>query len=131
MKYESTAMSIDVKRYFNIQTAKPVSAKSFVTKTPIESTQSSNTLNCDVEMTDNPVTGNDLTAVKSTRTYRVNDPIAPGGRRDIDREELARGYEYGSTAVHISESDENVTNFETKQSFSIIGFIPSDKVRQL
>ena len=82
-------------------------------------------------MTEAPATANDLTSVKSTRTYRVNDPTAPGGRRDVDREVLARGYEYGSTAVPISESEENVTNFETKQSFSIIGFIPSDKVCQL
>jgi ATP-dependent DNA helicase 2 subunit 2 len=82
-------------------------------------------------MTEASATANDLTSVKSTRTYRVNDPNAPGGRRDVDREVLARGYEYGSTAVPISESEENVTNFETKQSFSIIGFIPSDKVCQL
>jgi ATP-dependent DNA helicase 2 subunit 2 len=124
-------MYIDVKRFFNIQVAKPVSAKSFATKAPMASTQSSNTLNGDVEMTDAPANGNDLTAVRSTRGYKVNDPSAVGGRRDISHEELARGYEYGSTAVHISESDENVTNFETRQSFSIIGFIPSDKVCQL
>jgi ATP-dependent DNA helicase 2 subunit 2 len=124
-------MSIDVKRYFNIQVAKPASAKSFVIKAPTASTQSSNTINGDIEMTEAPATENDLTSVKSTRTYRVNDPSAPGGRRDVDREVLARGYEYGSSAVPISESDENVTNFETKQSFSIIGFIPSDKVCQL
>lgn len=130
-KYENTALSIDVKRYFNIQVTKPVSAKSFVTKAPIASNPSSNTINGDIEMADASATENDLTTVKSTRRYRVNDPNGPGGRRDIDREELARGYEYGSTVVHISESDENVANFETKQSFSIIGFIPSDKVCQL
>jgi ATP-dependent DNA helicase 2 subunit 2 len=130
-KYEKTALYIDVKRYFNVQVAKPASAKIFVIKAPIASTQSSNTINNDAEMTDAPATENDLISVKSTRTYRANDPNAPGGRRDVDLELLARGYEYGSTAVPISESDENVTNFETKQSFSIIGFIPSDKVCHL
>jgi ATP-dependent DNA helicase 2 subunit 2 len=127
-KYETTAMYIDVKRYFCTKNAKPASAKSFVTKAPIASTQSSKTVNSDVDMIDAPANGNGLLTVKSSRTYRVNDPIAPGGRRDIQQEELARGYEYGRTTVHISESDENVTNFETIKSFSIIGFIPSDKV---
>ncbi|KAE9379177.1 putative Ku family DNA helicase [Stipitochalara longipes BDJ] len=126
-KYEKTAMYIDVKRYFCTKIAKPVSAKSFVTKTPLASTQSSNTLNDDIDMTDAPANGDDLSTVRSSRRYRVNDLIAPGGRRDIQQEELARGYEYGRTTVHISESDENVTNFDTVKSFSIIGFIPSDK----
>jgi ATP-dependent DNA helicase 2 subunit 2 len=127
-KYESTAMYIDVKRYFNTHIARPVGAKSFATKTPIPSTQSSNTLNSDIDMTDAPANGDDLAAVRNERTYKINDPSAPGGRRDVKHEELAKGYVYGRTAVHISESDENVTNFDTIKSFSIIGFIPSDKV---
>jgi ATP-dependent DNA helicase 2 subunit 2 len=130
-KYKSTAMFIDVERYFKTHIAKPVSAKSFVTKPSMASTQSSSTLNGDVEMTDTPSNGDDLLVVRSSRAYKVNDPSAPGGRRDVAQEELARGYEYGRTTVHISESDENVTNFETIQSFSIIGFIPSDKVCDL
>jgi ATP-dependent DNA helicase 2 subunit 2 len=124
-------MYIDVERYFRTHIAKPVSAKSFIAQTPMASTQSSNTINGDIDMTDAPANGDDFTAVRSSRTYRVNDPSAPGGRRDIELEELARGYEYGRTTVHISESDENVTNFETTQSFSIIGFIPNDKVCDL
>ena len=90
-----------------------------------ESAQSSNT--ADVEMGGTDGTG--LTSVKTARTYRVNDETAPGGKRDVEREDLAKGYEYGRTAVHISESDENVTKLETLKSFSIIGFIPNDKVR--
>lgn len=127
-KYESTAMYIDVKRYFNTHIARPVGAKSFANKVPIPSTQSSNTLNGDIEMTDAPANGDDLSAVKNARTYKINDPGAVGGKRDVKYEELAKGYLYGRTAVHISESDENVTNFDTIRSFSIIGFIPSDKV---
>lgn len=121
-------MYIDVKRIFKTKTAKPVSAKSFVTKTPMASTQSSNTLNGDIEMTDAPANGNGLSAVMTSRTYGVNDPSAPGGRRHVGQDELERGYLYGRTTVHISDSDKNVTDFETKKSFSIIGFIPSDKV---
>ena len=130
-KYAGTAMYIDVKRYFCTKAAKPVSAKSFVTKTTLASTQSSNTLNGDVDMTDAPANGNDLSTVKSSRTYSVNDPVAPGGKRNIQQEELARGYEYGRTTVHISDSDENVTTFDTFKSFTIIGFIPNDKVYSL
>jgi ATP-dependent DNA helicase 2 subunit 2 len=130
-KYPDTAMHIDVKRYFKTKIAKPVSASSFVTKTPIASTKSSNTLISDVDMTDAPANGDELSAVRNARTYKVNDASAPGGKRDVVREELAKGYEYGRTAVHISDSDENVTRLETIKSFSIIGFIPSDKVCEL
>jgi ATP-dependent DNA helicase 2 subunit 2 len=66
--------------------------------------------------------------VRSARTYKINDPSAPGGKRDVDREDLAKGYEYGRTAVHITESDENVTKLETFSGFEIVGFIPNDKV---
>jgi len=130
-KYPDTAMYIDIKRYFKTRIAKPVSASSFVTKTLIASTQSSYTINDDVDMTDAPAKGDDLSAVRNARTYKVNDASAPGGKRDVVRDELAKGYEYGRTAVHISESDENVTRLETIRSFSIIGFIPSDKVCEL
>jgi len=69
-----------------------------------------------------------MSIVRSARTYKINDPSAPGGKRDVDREDLAKGYEYGRTAVHISESDENVTKLETFSCFEIVGFIPNDKV---
>ena len=72
--------------------------------------------------------GVDFSAVKQARTYKVNDPDAPGGKRDVEYESLAKGYEYGRTAVHISESEHNITKIETLKSFSIVGFIPYDKV---
>ncbi|KAF4629482.1 hypothetical protein G7Y89_g8662 [Cudoniella acicularis] len=126
-KYPETALYIDVKRYFRTKAAKPPSASSFVTRsTPTDgesSVQSSNTVQGDTEMQDAP----DLSLVKSAVTYKVNDVSAPGGRRDVERDDLAKGYAYGRTAVHISESDENVTKLETLESFTIIGFIPSDK----
>lgn len=119
-------MSIDVERYFRTKQAKPVSASNFVVKSDMasDSIQSSNTM--DVEMSG--MDGAGLTAVKNARTYKVNDESAPGGKRDVEREDLAKGYEYGQTAVHISESDENITKLETIKSFSIIGFVPNDKV---
>lgn len=123
-KYE-TAMSIDVERYFRTHRAIPPSASSFVVRSDLANEEASS-----LDREDDAFMGgtSGLTAVKTTRTYRVNDESAPGGKRDIDREELARGYEYGRTAVHIAESDENVTKLETIQSFTIIGFIPCEKV---
>jgi len=134
-KYPETAIFIDVKRCFKTKLAKPVSASSFVTAksvgNSVSSTQSPHTVSGDVDMPDAPPTNGDLSAIRNARTYKVNDPTGPGGKRDVEREDLARGYEYGRTAVPISESDENVTKLETFQSFSIIGFIPNDKVRNI
>jgi ATP-dependent DNA helicase 2 subunit 2 len=124
-----TAMSIDVERYFRTHKALPSSASSFVIRSDLSNGEAGiSTLDDDVTMggTSGPESG--LAAVKTARTYKVNDESAPGGKRDVDRDELARGYEYGRTAVHIAESDENVTRLETVQSFTIIGFIPCEKV---
>nr|AYJ71529.1 Ku family DNA helicase [Purpureocillium lavendulum] len=114
----STAMSIAVERYFKTHLARPQGASTVVVKAE---TQSTHTLD------DDPMDGVDFSAVKQARTYKVNDPDAPGGKRDVEFESLAKGYEYGRTAVHISESEHNITKIETLKSFSIVGFIPCDK----
>jgi ATP-dependent DNA helicase 2 subunit 2 len=127
-----TAMSIDVERYFRTHKAVPASASSFVIRSDLSNGEASvSTLDDDVTMggTSGPEGG--LAAVKTARTYKINDESAPGGKRDVDRDQLARGYEYGRTAVHIAESDENVTKLETVQSFAIIGFIPCEKVDRI
>ena len=82
-------------------------------------------------MADAPPSNGDLLAVRNARHYQVNSTTegAVEGKLEVDRDELAKGYEYGRTAVHISESDENVTKLETFSEFTIIGFIPWDKVR--
>lgn len=71
---------------------------------------------------------NGLTSVRNARTYQVVDEEAPGGKRDVERDDLAKGYEYGRTAVHISETDENVTKMETQAGLEIIGFVPWSSV---
>ena len=124
-----TAMSIDVERYFRTHKAIPASANSFVVKSDLSNGEASaSTLDDDAAMGGTSGAEGGLAAVKTVRTYKVNDESAPGGKRDVERDELARGYEYGRTAVHIAESDENVTKLETIQSFAIIGFIPCEKV---
>ncbi|KAI9795201.1 MAG: ATP-dependent DNA helicase II subunit 2 [Peltula sp. TS41687] len=123
----STSMRIEVHRYPRIFIAKAPSASSFVAlqdaKKGEASTESSATIIADG--TADPETG--LTVVRSNRTYQVEDARAAGGKREVDRNELAKGYEYGRTAVHISESDENVTTLETKASLEIMGFLPRNK----
>lgn len=75
--------------------------------------------------------GVEFTAVRQTRAYKVNDPSAPGGKRDVEYDTLAKGYQYGRTAVPISESEHNITKLETVKSFSIVGFVDADKVSNL
>ncbi|KZF24158.1 ATP-dependent DNA helicase II subunit 2 [Xylona heveae TC161] len=128
-KYDS-AMSIDVERYPRTMVAKPPSASQFVTASnPADgdaSIQSSATMAGSSDL--GPSAGQAaLTSVRNARTYQIEDSEAPGGKRDVDRDDLAKGYEYGRTAVHISETDENITKLETMASFDIIGFVPKDK----
>lgn len=118
-KYD-TAMSIDVERYPRVMIQRPPSASSFVNRSDMAPTQ-------DVDEHANL----DLAAVKNARTYQIVDPEAPGGKRDVELEELAKGYSYGSTAVPISESDRNVTNFETVPGLDVIGFVTREQVSNL
>lgn len=113
-KYPETAISIDVARYFKTKQAKPVSAKSYVDRVTDEP--------IDIDLAD----ADHLTSVTQARTYKVNDPTAPGGKRDVEKDALERGYDYGSTIVPISQSDESVTKLQTIKDFSIMGFVPND-----
>lgn len=104
----------------------PDSASIVVMKSEPNGTQSTMTLDNDTAgQEDDDATFN---SVKQHRIYKVNDPSAPGGKRDVEFEKLAKGYSYGSTAVHISETDENITKLQTFKGFSIIGFIANEKV---
>jgi ATP-dependent DNA helicase 2 subunit 2 len=118
-KYE-TAVQIPVERYPRTYVARPPSASSFV---PVsKATQ-------DEEGDPKPSQGDALTAVRVARTYQVDDPSAVGGKVDVERDDLAKGYEYGRTAVHISQIDENITRLDTFACLDLIGFINQDKVR--
>lgn len=125
-KYD-TAMCIDIERYFRTKVAKAPSASSYVVAEMGGDNEG------DVKMEDvlSSAQGDALTAVKNARTYKIVDESAPGGKRDVDREDLAQGYEYGRTAVAIAESEQNITKLETVASFSIVGFIPAEKVSSI
>jgi ATP-dependent DNA helicase 2 subunit 2 len=129
--YDS-AMAINVERYSKIQQMKPPSASSFAVRSDMapgeSSTQTSATLqNGHEDHMD--VDGGGLSTVRNTRAYQVEDPNAPGGKLDVDPETLAKGYEYGRTAVAISQSDMNVVKLETTACMDIVGFVPRDKAR--
>ena len=125
-------MCIDVERYPRTAIRRPATASQFVQ--PIETTnghssaQSWETVlpDADTEDAGSSVHPNSLTAVRTSRTYQVDDEDNLGMKREVPREELARGFEYGRTAVHISESDEGVTKLETEAALEIVGFIPWD-----
>ena len=119
------AMNIQVERFFKTHAARPPGASTVVVNReqdgPSQPTQAAGG--------GDAMEGVEFSAVKQARSYKVNDPDAPGGKRDVEFESLAKGFEYGRTAVHISESEHNITKLETQKSFTIVGFIPWNKVR--
>jgi ATP-dependent DNA helicase 2 subunit 2 len=122
--YNAT-ITIDVERYPCTMLAKPPTASSFVVRTDLAgaagpSAESSAT----VADEDQPMT--DLSAVRNQRVYQVDNQEEPGTKKNVELEELERGYEYGRTAVHISESDMNVVKLETEQSLSLVGFVKAE-----
>lgn len=126
--YGDSALSIRVERYFKTKAARAVSASTVVAKSEsgVEGTQSTRTARADED--DSAPADDKLTGLHTARNYRIKDESAPGGKRDVAFEGLAKGYEYGRTAIHISESEHNITKLETTKEFTIIGFIPKERV---
>lgn len=122
-KYE-TAFRIPVERYFRTYIAKPPSASSFVLRSSTEQGEEAGPAASQTQADSEA-----LTTVRTSRTYQITDESAPGGKVDVERDDLAKGYEYGRTAVHISQTDENITTLETFAGLELIGFIQNDKVR--
>jgi ATP-dependent DNA helicase 2 subunit 2 len=115
-----TAMTIPVERYFRTYVAKPISASSFVPRSGTEP-GSQAPVKCNAE-------GDALASVRTSRTYQITDESAPGGKIDVERDDLAKGYEYGRTAVPIEQTDENVANLQTFAGMGLIGFVQKDQV---
>lgn len=116
------AIVVSVERYFKTHAAMPPPASTVAVKSESAGGES--------EPVEAPeaMEGVEFAAVKLARTYKVSDQKAPGGKRDVEFESLAKGYEYGRTAVHISESEHNITKLETTKEFTILGFIEQKKV---
>ena len=123
----TNTLTIDVERYPCTMIAKPPTASSFVVRTDLgggagTSTQSSVTVAGDAQA------DGQLAAVRNQRVYQVEDPDQPGTKKDVEMDELERGFEYGRTAVHISESDANIVKLETQPGLELIGFIQEERV---
>ena len=132
-QYPKTTMLINVERYPRTSIRRPLTASQFVQRSEISSGNASTQSFRPAAPDDQDIgiprpDANNLTSVRNARNYQVKDEDSPGGKKDVDREDLARGYAYGSTAVHISESEWNVTKLETEAGLDIIGFIPWDTV---
>lgn len=125
----STALTIQVERYYRTYAARPPPASTFVPSSAPSAEQGQTGSSDGADGDTVQGSGELLTSVRNTRAYQVDDEEAPGGKRDVERDDLAKGYEYGRTAVHISASDENVTKLETEAALEFIGFIPAEKVR--
>ncbi|KAH8894770.1 SPOC domain-like protein [Thozetella sp. PMI_491] len=122
-KYDSAAV-FPVERYTKTKVAIPMSASSVVVKPGHAGTSHAEDEDEDVQMG-----GTEFGDVKHQRQYSVKDASEPGGKKHVKFEDLAKGYLYGDTAVHISESDWNVTKLDTKKEFTILGFIPFSSFR--
>ena len=122
-QYDS-AMAIDVERYPRVMVQRPPSASQFV----VRSNMAPGETQPQLPSIDGQPGQDGLAAVKNARTYQVPDEEAPGGKREVEQEELARGFNYGSTAVPIMDSDRNVTDFESKQGIDVVGFVMKEQV---
>ncbi|KAL5003782.1 ATP-dependent DNA helicase II subunit 2 [Aspergillus recurvatus] len=120
-----TAVRIPVERYPRTMIAKPPTASQFVLRSDLAAGQERSESIAAPET--QPEDGSNLTNVRNLRTYQVSDESAPGGKIDIERDDLAKGYEYGRTAVHISETDENITRLETTAALELVGFIQCER----
>jgi ATP-dependent DNA helicase 2 subunit 2 len=123
-KYEAT-ITIDVERYPCTMISKPPTASTFAVRTDSGASGSSVQSSATIVGEDQPMT--DLAAVHNQRIYQVDNQDQPGLKNPVELDELERGYEYGRTAVHISESDMNVVKLETQQSLELVGFVKGEE----
>ena len=113
---DENLLSIDIERFPKTMIAKPPTASSFVLRQ------------------DGSSHAEGMEVVRNLRSYTVDHEdhadASAEGKLEVSREELARGYQYGKTAVHIAESDENITKMETEQGYQIIGFVPFENIER-
>ena len=129
-QYDS-AMCIDVERYPRVMIRRPLTASNYAQRLDTSNgpaTASLSKINLSEVNHENSSANQHepsaLANIPASRIYYVVDESVHDGKRGVSREDLAKGYEYGRTAVHISESDLNVTKLETQAGLEIIGFVP-------
>ncbi|EXJ59273.1 hypothetical protein A1O7_06705 [Cladophialophora yegresii CBS 114405] len=110
-----TALFIDVERYMKVSVRRAPTASAYISR--------ASGIAEDGE-------GDGLSSVHNLYKYRVNGDEYEGGTKVLERDELAKGYEYGRTAVSIAESEQNITKYETEAAYDIMGFIPADNMER-
>lgn len=123
---DDTAVNIDIERYPRTMIAKPISASSFVQKAKLEEADNGETSSGAVATREE--NEQKMSYVKNERTYVVDAKEEVGGKKEVDREELEKGYMYGRAVVPISSIDEAITTLETDPSYEILGFVPRNGV---
>lgn len=120
--YDS-AMEIDVERYGKVMVQHPQPARKITIKNEdAMDSASSQTQGVNGEKND------DSTLVYQTTLYEIKDEKAPGGKRDVERDDLSKGYTYGRSVVHVDPADEDQIKFETTSGLDIMGFVPRGNV---
>ena len=124
----SGAFKIEVERYPRVMIRKPPTASSFVDRPPPP--QAMNGANgrsgpsADPDAMDQdggPGAPDGLTGVKTEKHYEILDGPRKGEK--VPQSQLEKGYEYGRTAVHISDSDRSLLDLDSKASLQVIGFV--------
>jgi ATP-dependent DNA helicase 2 subunit 2 len=118
-------MTINVERYPRTSIATPPSATSWFIKQANGGEGSAPSTHTMIGERSNEEA---LGGVKNQRVYQVDKEGEVGIKLDVPQSELEKGYEYGRTAVHMSETDAAETQFDTEPCLDIIGFIPEEKV---
>ena len=118
-----TAISIPVERFFRTHVAKAPSASQYVLRSDAGGDGGDG-----MDGDGHAKRHNPLTKVKNMRQYQVEDKNAPGGKVDVEREALAKGYHYGHTVVPITATDENITKLETFAGLDVLGFVDMREV---
>jgi len=122
---DDTAMNLEVERYPRTMIAKPMSASSFVQKSkPEEESGEGPSVGREIKEEED----DKMTYVKNERTYLIKDETEDGGKKEVNRDELEKGYLYGRAVVPISSTDESITTLETDASYEILGFVPRQGV---
>ena len=123
------AMCIDVERYPRVMVRRPAAASNMFLPSDKGKTSAHSSSTVQNGTQSGQADSKPSDAPLGSRMYQVEDAKAENGKRRVSRDDLARGYEYGRTAVHISESDLNVTKLETQAGMEIMGFVPQANVR--
>lgn len=122
------AFEINVERYPRTMACSVPSASRTFVRTGEEASSSNQDLETAQDVDHAEPTTNSTSAVHQSRTYQIKDEKAVGGKREVDRDELARGYEYGRSVVPMEEADSAVIKLETLAGLEIVGFVPRENV---